>query len=109
MKNLHEQFQANIHTLYSAKEMSEILIAMYTSIELSLKLDADTIKVTTNQIIYMDENGNIIYDTGSYNGQLISNIDVLDLILSRDGVAKDHLELVARDVNEVVYKITQAY
>ena len=106
MTNLHEQFHENIRTLYSAGEMSEILISMYTHIELAIKLNADKLKVSPTHVFHLDKDEKILHVSELIESKPISSIGYLDLIMSRDSIVMDLLELIAFDDEEVTYKIT---
>jgi len=106
MDKLHSLFHENIQTLYSAKEMSEVLRHLYVLIEIAIYTKTNKLKITPFQILHLDKDDNIIKESIAASSRFISNVDVLDLIISRDSIVRDHLELIARDDNEVVYKIT---
>jgi len=107
MDKLHSLFHENIQTLYSAKEMSEILIMIYNDIELAVKLNTSKLKVLPTHIFHLGEDETIILDSQFFENQLISNLDILDLIVSRDDVVRNHLELIFRGEDELVYKLTE--
>jgi len=106
MNNLHEKFNGNLRTLYSSSEMSEVLMHMYVLIELAIIMNADKFKVTPSQILHLDKNGNVMKESVAAPSQLINNMDVFELIVSRDSIVRDHLELITREDNEVIYKIS---
>ncbi|MBL8089035.1 MAG: hypothetical protein KF758_05485 [Anaerolineales bacterium] len=106
-KELLSLLEDNIKTLYTSHEMSEILISLYGSVRIAIKMNADIFVVTPYQVFYLDKEGKIIYKFPEevYDTLRISNIEVFDLILSRDKIVADLFEVVEKDEKEVKLKI----
>jgi hypothetical protein len=110
MNDLHDlirSLQNNPQTLYSANETSELIYNLYTRIVTGLRLKAAVLIVMPLQVRYLNSDNELIKLPHDEVIQVdrISNIEIIDFIISKDKMVARLLKLISRDSNEVRFKI----
>jgi hypothetical protein len=110
LENVINELENNRLTLYSTKEVNEILFSLYTCITIALRLQSATmLAVAPLQVIYLNKDDQVILKSPDEVVEIdcISNIDALDLIFSKDKLVSNLLQVISRGDKEVRCKINR--
>src|SRR6187455_3288851 len=108
LDELYEHLNKNHFDLYHSGEINEILLGLYTTLSIAFRMQADTLVLEPVRKFFLDKDGKIIFpfrqDLLDFQNELaltkdferVSNIEMLNLMMERDQVVRDHLEVISK-------------
>ena len=105
---LDEKLMNNWWNLYDSIEQNEVLKAMYTALCIAFKIKTETLIVLPQQILFLDKEQKTILQNPlqplEFNPERVSNIAMMDLIMSRDEIVQGLLDVISRNPEKSIYK-----
>lgn len=117
LDELYEHLSKKHFDLYDSGEINEILLMLYGTLQIAFRMQSDTLVLEPIQQFCLDKDGKIIFpfrqDLLDLQKELsltkdferVSNIEMLDLMMERDQVVRDHLEVISKSPEKAVYKL----
>jgi hypothetical protein len=112
-EELEAHVKTNIWKMYPG-DISEILLGLYQTVQLALRLDTSKLVIGPAQVIHLDEDEQVLFklhsdDLASEIAKskvlMSSYMEVFNLILSRDELISEHFELIASTPEQSEYLI----